>query len=204
VKEKAESRLIMVPKNQVETLSASEWTPQEAAARIVSAWQGAVNSIIETGRILIEAKERVPHGQWLTTIELLPFSEGTARKLMAIAEHPDLANRSHGNDLPASWTTLYILAQLPPGEIPRLIESHQITPELERATAQEWVNLHMASQQMAFNDWSNFCDNLTHASCYVKNFKPPSPIPAGYLSVDEAKRLNSEISKVMEGWGKHE
>ena len=98
-----------------------EWTPDHAAAWVTEAWQGAVESIVETGRRLAEAKIRVGHGNWLPTVDLLPFSDRTAQMLMAISKHPDISNPHHGSHLPASWRTLSVLAQLPPGEIPRSI-----------------------------------------------------------------------------------
>lgn len=117
-------------------IAPGDWSPSEAAAHVSEAWQNAVDSIVETGRRLIEAKQRVGHGNWLPTVEMLPFSERTAQMLIRVAQHPDLANPNHGADLPPSWRTLAVLAQLPPGEIPKRIEAGEITPELDRATAQ--------------------------------------------------------------------
>jgi hypothetical protein len=46
------------------------------AARISAAWQQSVTSIIETGRLLTEAKAALDHGEWLPMVESdLPFSE---------------------------------------------------------------------------------------------------------------------------------
>jgi len=111
----------------IEVLDVGEWSPTEAAAYVVEPWQNAVESIVETGRRLIEAKKRVPHGQWLDAIELMPFSQQTVSRLTLIAKHPDISNYAHGRNLPPSWRTLSILAQLPPGEIPRRIEAGEIT-----------------------------------------------------------------------------
>jgi hypothetical protein len=175
-------------------LDVGEWTPQEAADHVSEAWQNAVESIVETGRRLIEAKRRVGHGRWLDTVALLPFSEGTSRKLVAIASHPDLANRSHGNDLPASWTTLYVLAQLPPGEIPKRIEAGEITPELDRATAQQWTSTYAAARQETLNRWSQAVDGLTNALSFAKTFRPPTDMPESYVPAAEfAKRLDALV-----------
>ena len=127
-------------------LTPGEWTPQQAATHVSEAWQNAVESIVETGRRLIEAKQRVGHGWWLDTVALLPFSERTARALMQVATHPDLGNRQHAADLPASWYTLSVLAQLPPGEVAKRIESGEITPDIDRATAQEIAASYRAAE----------------------------------------------------------
>ena len=42
----------------------------------------------------------------------LPFSPQTARKLMAVANHPVLSNHAHVRVLPPSWGTLYELTKL--------------------------------------------------------------------------------------------
>lgn len=94
-------------------LPPGEWTPEHAAAYVTDAWQHAVESIVETGRRLIEAKEGVAEGNWLRAVALMPFGESAARKLMQIARHPDFQDQEHVTDLPASWGTLAVLAQLP-------------------------------------------------------------------------------------------
>jgi hypothetical protein len=125
-----------------EVLPAGAWTPAEAAAHVIESYECSVLAVIETGRRLLEAKERLPHGAWLPFVELLPFSERSAQRFMAIASHPELANTTHGSDLPVNWRTLAVLAQLPPGEVTARIESGEITPELVRAKAEEWVRGH--------------------------------------------------------------
>src|SRR5580658_8460986 len=64
------------------------------AARISAAWQQSVTSIIETGRLLTEAKAALDHGEWLPMVESdLPFQRNTAQRLMKIAADSRLANR---------------------------------------------------------------------------------------------------------------
>ena len=82
-----------------DVLAAGEWTPQEAATYVAEPWQNAVESIVETGRRLIVAKDRVGHGRWLDAVALMPFGERVAQRLTAVANHPDLSNPTHGSDL---------------------------------------------------------------------------------------------------------
>lgn len=180
-------------------LSPGEWTPQWAAKYISDAWQNAVESIVETGRRLISAKDRVGHGNWLPLVEQLPFSEQTARKLMAIARHPDLSNRAHVRDLPASWGTLAVLTQLPPGEIPKRIEAREITPELDRATAQQWASTYQAAKQEALNAWNQAGDALTAALSYVKTYQPPADTDI-YLSVGDFIERADELAAIACSW----
>lgn len=180
----------------------SEWTPQQAAGRIAQAWQGAVESIVETGRRLIEEKQRAGHGQWLKVVELLPFSQQTANKLVLIAQHPDISNHAHGRDLPPSWTTLYALTPLPPGEIPRRIQAREITSELDRAHAQEIAQGYLAAQQEALNAYSQAFDHLVAFVSWAKSYGgPPAHIPDNYASVSKVVSLAAEAQKITEEWG---
>lgn len=183
----------------VVVLSPDKWTPEQAANYIAEAWQAAVESIVETGHRLIEVKKQVGHGNWLPTVELLPFSQQTANKLMTIAQHPDIANHAHGRDLPASWTTLYALTPLPPGEIPRRIEAHEITPELDRATAQQWASAYQAAKQEALNAWNQASDALTAALSYAKTYPPPADTDI-YASVDDFTARAAELAAITQTW----
>jgi hypothetical protein len=148
----------------------------------------------------VTQKVRVGHGNWLTTVELLPFSERTARMLMAISQHPDIANRNHGTDLPASWRTLYVLSQLPPGEIPRRIEAHEITPDMERSAAEQMTAAYNVAQQEALNAWSSAVDGGTAALSYAKTWTPPADIPAGYITVAEFRDRVTELLEIIQTW----
>jgi len=180
-------------------LQPGAWTPEHAAGYITDAWQKAVDSIVETGRRLMEAKERVGHGNWLPTIEILPFSQQTANKLMTIAQHPDIANHAHGRDLPASWTTLYALTPLPPGEIPRRIKAREITPELDRATAQQWASTYQVAKQEALNAWNQANDALTSVLSYAKTYQPPADTDI-YASADDFIARVAELAAITQTW----
>ncbi len=182
-----------------EIVSPGEWTPEYAASHITEAWQNAVESIVETGRRLAEAKAKVGHGNWLPTVQLLPFGERTARALMQIADHPDLANRQHVADLPAAWGTLAVLAQLPAGEIPRRIEAGEISPEINRAAAQELVSTYAIARQEALNAWNQANDGLTAALSYAKTYTPPDDTDI-YASVDDFIRRLDELSTIARTW----
>jgi hypothetical protein len=175
------------------------WTPEQAASYVTDAWQQAVESIVETGRRLIEVKERVRHGNWLPAVELMPFTERTAQRLMAIAKHPDISNPTHVSHLPASWGTLYALTPLPAGEIPRRIEAHEITPELDRATAQQWASTYQAAKQETLNAWNQANDALTAVLSYAKTYQPPADTDI-YASADDFIARVAELAAITQTW----
>jgi len=109
------------------------------AIRIAEAWQSSVANIVETGRLLIQARTALSRGEWLPMIESdLPFSPRTAQMLMEIAEHPGITNAKHVSLLPPSWGTLHALTKLPSDEFERRIADGSIRPDLEREEIKAW------------------------------------------------------------------
>src|SRR5215831_6419128 len=91
-----------------------------------------VENIIARGRLLIEMKDTLEHGEFENTVAK-HFTPQTARKLIAIARHPIISNRAHGRDLPASWRTLYELTQLDDDVLRRALRDGRIHPNMERS-----------------------------------------------------------------------
>lgn len=103
------------------------------ALRISARWRASIESIIETGQLLHDAKAALGHGEFEAMIAReLPFSASTARRLMSIAEDKRLSNRAHAHVLPASWYTLYELTKLSDEEFDRALEQKIIRPDMER------------------------------------------------------------------------
>jgi N6-adenosine-specific RNA methylase IME4 len=107
------------------------------ARRIAEAWNATRDSVIECGRLLIEAKNALPHGAWQRMIETtLPFSASTAQRLMKIAGDERLTNPAHAPQLPPSWATLYELSQLDDGTFSHAVTKGLIRPDMERKDAE--------------------------------------------------------------------
>ena len=110
-------------------------------ARFRTAWKTAVAGIIEAGRVLLDGKEQLAHGEFTDWVEHdLKLGERKAQMLMLIARHPILSNPKHATVLPASWFTLYQLTYLcRPGQNPQrmldLIRSGKIHPFMTREEA---------------------------------------------------------------------
>ena len=78
-----------------EVISGEHW--RFYADRITATWQKATGSIIETGALLLEAKDKVEHGVEEMIERELPFGPRAARMLMDIARNPILSDRTHGS-----------------------------------------------------------------------------------------------------------
>jgi hypothetical protein len=108
-------------------------TKSDWAARIKAAWQKSVDGIFETGRLLIAAKAKLPHGQFEAMVRNeLPFGERTAQCLMAIAKDARLRRAHHGSLLPPSWRTLDELTRLSDEQFDAAVANGTINPEMTR------------------------------------------------------------------------
>jgi hypothetical protein len=103
----------------------------------------AVGAIVEAGRLLLEAKTRLKHGEWerlfhgnpQAVAKPIPISVNTAQRLMAIARHPILSNPAHSPRLPRSWTTLYELTKVDAATLRASLGDGRIHPGLDRRQA---------------------------------------------------------------------
>src|SRR5262249_19271059 len=109
------------------------------AERINAAWGKQVESIIETGKYLIEAHDEMDRHSFEAMVQQkLIVSPSTARKLIVTARNPILANCAHWHKLPPSWGTLYELAKLPIGDLRARFADGSISPKLERKDVANW------------------------------------------------------------------
>ena len=106
----------------------------------------ALNSIIKCGRLLIAAKDELKHGEFLKMIENnLPFKRSTAQALMKIAADGRITKNQHVGCLPAHWSTLAKIIQLPDAAFEARIADGTIHPGLERGPAVEIIESYFSS-----------------------------------------------------------
>jgi hypothetical protein len=102
--------------------------------RIESAWQKSVQSVIEVGNLVKQAKEQLGVSYTLLESEL-PFSSTVAVFLIKIAENPVLSNPTYHARLPNGYNTLYYLASVDEKQLVQQIENGEITPNFTLASA---------------------------------------------------------------------
>ena len=106
----------------------------EWRTRIESAWQKSVQSVIEVGNLVKQAKEQLGVSYTLLETEL-PFSSTVAAFLIKIAENPVLSNPTYHARLPNGYNTLYYLASVDEKQLVEQLESGEITPNFTLASA---------------------------------------------------------------------
>jgi hypothetical protein len=126
---------------RIQALQTARVGPQCAedyVAEIARLWSRAQGAFLEIGRLLIRAKEMLPHGEYTTAVEAeLPFSARTAYQLREAARWA-MGGAVAVERLPGSYSTIYLLSTL---DSPTLREAERdglIRPELKRAELIEW------------------------------------------------------------------
>ena len=116
------------------------------AQRITNFQRKGVESIVECGRLLIAAKNELKHGEFLKMIENnLPFKRSTAQAFMKIANDKRITKNQHAGCLPAHWSTLIKLTQLPDAAFEARIADGTIHPGLKRRPAVEMIESYYSS-----------------------------------------------------------
>ncbi len=111
-------------------MSALTGEAQSFSDRISASWRQATESILETGRLLVEAENQLSELEFLNLIETLPFTQSTATKLITIGQTAHL--EAYKRHLPPHWTTIYELALMPEEQLKGEIETGHINPSTER------------------------------------------------------------------------
>ena len=110
------------------------------AQRITACQRKSVESIVECGRLLTAAKDKLEHGEFFKMIENnLPFKRSTVQALMKIAADRRITKYQHAGCLPAHWSTLVKLTQLPDAAFEARIADGTIHSGLERRPAVEMI-----------------------------------------------------------------
>ncbi|MFD1627670.1 DUF3102 domain-containing protein [Azospirillum griseum] len=108
-------------------------TRAEFVADIRREWTNALESTVQVGRRLNEAKAALPHGEYEAMIESeLPFGPATARKLREVAAFVD-AGTVPLDQLPEAYSTLYAIATLPDEVRAEAVAQGVIRPDVTRA-----------------------------------------------------------------------
>jgi hypothetical protein len=92
------------------------------------------------------SKDELKHGEFLKMIENnLPFKRSTAQALMKIAADRRITKNQHAGCLPAHWSTLAKLTQLPDAAFEARIADGTIHPDLKRRPAVEMIDSYFSS-----------------------------------------------------------
>jgi N6-adenosine-specific RNA methylase IME4 len=103
------------------------------AERVRASIRKTFASALETGTLLIEAKDALPRGQWLPMLKKVGLHPRKAQMIMRVATDARFANASPDSHLPPCYTTLDAIRRLPEELYQRLLADGTINPAVTRA-----------------------------------------------------------------------
>jgi len=116
--------------------------PDDYVEAIVQLWGRAQSAFLDIGRLLIRAKETLPHGEYTLEVEQrLPFSGRTAYQLREAARwalEMDRRKEITLDRLPGSYSTIYLLSTLDPPTLRAAENEGLVRPELRRSELVAW------------------------------------------------------------------
>jgi hypothetical protein len=122
----------------LQTVKTEPRQPEEYVSEISRLWSRAQGAFLEIGRLLIRAKDTLPHGEYVAAVEgELPFSSRTAYQLREAARWA-MNGLVPMERLPGSYSTIYLLSTLDPPVLEAAEKAGLIRPELKRAELIEW------------------------------------------------------------------
>jgi hypothetical protein len=125
----------MITAAEIPARGEAEW------AAIIQADLGrAVESIVASGKHLIEARCELGRGRWGDMLRTIDMHEREAERRMLIGENPVLSDPAYACRLPASMRTLAELARLPKVVLEGYIKDGTVSPETTRREAEKLVS----------------------------------------------------------------
>jgi len=130
-----------VAKQPTATFPAQPPSLDDWVERIARQVEKSARSLIELGKVFIEAKASLGHGDWQELFQhgKLRFSQRTAQRLMQIADNTTLANTTNSSYLPPSLDALMELARLDAEVIQTGIDGGAIGPAMTIAAAKKFA-----------------------------------------------------------------
>jgi hypothetical protein len=126
----------------LEIADAAPKTPDDYVDAISHLWGRAQTAFLDIGRLLIKAKETMPHGEYTAAVEArLPFSSRTAYQLREATRWMLEMERRKAiplERLPGSYTTIYLLSTFDPPTLEQAEAEGLLKPELRRAELIAW------------------------------------------------------------------
>ncbi|MBP2230138.1 sulfite reductase beta subunit-like hemoprotein [Azospirillum agricola] len=105
---------------------------EEFVHEIATLWRSAQERFLLIGRYLVQARSRLPHGEFQAMVENeLPFGYQVAYQLRMVAEAVD-SGRLPGTKLPPSYATVYQLATLTTEQLRLADQRNLIRPDVTR------------------------------------------------------------------------
>jgi hypothetical protein len=164
------ARQLVAQDERVESLETTERqlsTREEFASAIGIAWEGAQRRLLLIGQYLIQAKERLPHGEFEAMIaEDLPFGKGVVYQLRTVAAAVR-SGRLPEDKVPRDVTAAHELVSLTDTELMQAEAAGLVRPNVPRAEVRAFRR-QIRAAAVASQPETSSAPNTTHADELVR------------------------------------
>jgi hypothetical protein len=113
-------------------------TREEFRIEISNAWEGIEKRFVLIGRYLLQAKDKLAHGEYLEMVDRdLPFTRTAAYRMKMVAE-AITSGRLIESELPGNYTILYEFASLTVAELQAARTRHLVRLDVRRQEIAEF------------------------------------------------------------------
>lgn len=194
---KADTLAAMMQESMVHSVQSAQRTIETITSEILELKKQAGKALLGIGQRLIEAKETLPHGEWLPWLtEQVEFSERTAQYYMQLAR--EWTNPQSIADLGA--TKAFKLLALPPEEREAFIQEHNVVDMSARELAQaikERDEARMAAERAAADQHAaeQARDKMAEDMKFL-NVRLAGAKEDGEQAMQDVARLESELAEL--------
>lgn len=112
-------------------------TPKEWATKINATWQRSTESLLETARLIREARGDLPVGKYKEMQKYLDMGEADVSKLYSIGCCEVFYKKQNMPKLPPKYSVLYLLSLIPAEALQKLFDKGDIHLNMTRKCADE-------------------------------------------------------------------
>lgn len=140
-------------------------TEEDVIDEVHLLWSEAQEKLLTIGRYLVKAKEKFRGTYEATILPRLPFGKGVAYQLRVVAVAVD-EGRILEEELPASYSTAYQLASLPPADLAQarktnLVRKDVLRREVEAFRASLRSRTILTDQDDLLHEWRALVNQLS-------------------------------------------
>lgn len=169
----------------------------ELAEGILAVWHKGREQILKIGRLLIEAKAKLPRGEFLSMLtDDFPFTPRQAQNFMELARDPRLGDAKHVSYLPASQRALTAIHDLTDSEFEAGLANGIIRPEVSEREVRDFQRLVCRPETPDTGAAWREVEHALHRP-RAKYPAPSPPVAAGAQTVSELVYLLRERRKAV-------
>lgn len=134
-------------------------TPKQWASKINASWQKSAGSLLETARLVKEARGDLPMGKYRDMQKYLDMGESDISKLCTIGNCEVMYRKENMPKLPPKFSVMYLLALIPEDSLQELFDKNDIHLNMSRKCAEELKKKFKLTPKLEDDDDEEYYDD---------------------------------------------